>query len=136
MKYLLDTDTLSALIEIEPPRALLRRSRSIPSTDQVISSVSLAELLHGAHRNREAGGDLFERIHAGLTGRFEVLPFRANEAHEYGWLESYLERRGLPIGMGDTMIAATALARSLTVVTGNVRHFGRVPGLEVENWLA
>ena len=33
------------------------------------------------------------------------------------------------------MIAAIALSRDMTVVTGNVRHFGRVPGLGVENWM-
>ena len=48
---------------------------------------------------------------------------------------AYLEAQGTPIGHPDTQIAAIALANDLTVVTGNVRHFQRVPGLAVENWL-
>jgi tRNA(fMet)-specific endonuclease VapC len=45
-----------------------------------------------------------------------------------------LERRGTPIGPLDTLIAAQALARKLTLVTNNKREFGRVDGLRVENW--
>jgi predicted nucleic acid-binding protein len=45
-----------------------------------------------------------------------------------------LERHGAPLGDADLRIAAIALARSLIVVTGDVRHFQWVPGLVVENW--
>jgi tRNA(fMet)-specific endonuclease VapC len=47
-----------------------------------------------------------------------------------------LERAGTPLPEPDLRIAATALARSLTVATGNIRHFARIPGLNVENWLS
>jgi tRNA(fMet)-specific endonuclease VapC len=43
--------------------------------------------------------------------------------------------RAQPIGERDLVIAATALAADLIVVTGNLQHFGRVPGLEVEDWI-
>jgi tRNA(fMet)-specific endonuclease VapC len=46
-----------------------------------------------------------------------------------------LERRGTPIGDVDLRIASIALARGLTVVTANVRHFQLVSGLPVENGL-
>ena len=64
-----------------------------------------------------------------------LLPFDESAAEEYGRLRAYLEAQGTPIGHPDTQIAAIALANDLTVVTGNVRHFQRVPGLAVENWL-
>ncbi len=136
MKYLLDTDTLSWLIGMEPPRALLRRSRSIPPADQAVSIISVAEMLRGAHREGARTGELLDRIENGVIQRFDVLPFDMEAAHRYGPLQAHLESRGAPIGMGDTLIAATALAYGLIVVTGNVRHFQRVPGLEVEDWLA
>jgi tRNA(fMet)-specific endonuclease VapC len=47
-----------------------------------------------------------------------------------------LEERGLPLADADLRIAAIALANDLTLVTGNVRHFRRIPDLAVENWLA
>jgi tRNA(fMet)-specific endonuclease VapC len=65
-----------------------------------------------------------------------VFPFDAKAAEHYGELRAALERAGTPIGEADTRIGAIALANGLTVVTGNVRHFGRIPGLPVENWLA
>jgi tRNA(fMet)-specific endonuclease VapC len=51
-----------------------------------------------------------------------------------GELLAALEAAGTPLGTEDVMIAATALALDLTVVTRNVRHFGRVARLRVENW--
>ena len=53
----------------------------------------------------------------------------------YGRLRAELERNGRPLAEPDLRIAAIALARELTLVSGNARHFGRVPGLRVENWL-
>lgn len=64
-----------------------------------------------------------------------VLPFGTVAAKLYGSLRADLERRGTPIGDADTRIAAIAMINDLTVVTGNVRHFQRISGLAVENWL-
>lgn len=63
-----------------------------------------------------------------------MLPFDADAAYQYGELRAELKRRGTPIGDADTRIASIALVRDLTVITSNVRHFQRVPGLAVENW--
>ncbi len=70
-----------------------------------------------------------------LVGR-TILPFDAASAEEYGRLRAYLDRQATPIGDADTRIAAIALANDLTLATGNLRPFLRVPDLHVENWLA
>jgi tRNA(fMet)-specific endonuclease VapC len=70
-----------------------------------------------------------------LSSNLEVLSFDEPAARIYGRVRAEMERRGTPIDEADLRIASIALARQLTVVTGNVRHFGRVPGLVVENWL-
>lgn len=70
-----------------------------------------------------------------LVGNIAVIPFEEDAAHRYGELRAALDRRGTPIGDADVRIASIALARGLTVITGNVRHFQMVPGLAVENWL-
>jgi tRNA(fMet)-specific endonuclease VapC len=57
-------------------------------------------------------------------------------ADAYGSLHADLERAGRPIGPNDLLIAATALAHDLTLVTHNISEFGRVPGLGVEDWEA
>ncbi len=53
----------------------------------------------------------------------------------FGYKRAGMERRGTPLGEADLRIGAIALSRGLTVVTGNVRHFQRIPDLSVENWL-
>ncbi len=63
------------------------------------------------------------------------LPFDTAAARIYAEVRADLERRGTPLDGADLRIAAIALAHGHTVVTANVRHFGRVPGLPVENWL-
>jgi tRNA(fMet)-specific endonuclease VapC len=64
-----------------------------------------------------------------------VLPFDRPAAETYGRLRAELERAGTPLSEPDLRIASIALTHDLTVVTGNVRHFARVSGLRVENWL-
>ncbi|MCA9566208.1 MAG: type II toxin-antitoxin system VapC family toxin [Myxococcales bacterium] len=65
-----------------------------------------------------------------------VLPFGVEEAKAAGVLRARLESEGTPIGPMDTLIAGTALAHRGVLVTRNVREFGRVPGLAVEDWYA
>jgi tRNA(fMet)-specific endonuclease VapC len=63
------------------------------------------------------------------------VPFDSEAARRYGQIVADLERRGEPIGMADSMIAAHALELDLVVVTHNLRHFERVGGLEIEDWV-
>ena len=133
--YLLDTDTISALTKPSPSQALLLRIARTAPGDRATSSVTLGELLFGAHRAGPRASELLELIRRTVPGEIPLLPFDQAAAEEYGRLRAYLEARGTPIGHEDTQIAAIALANDLTVVTGNVRHFQRVPGLTVENWL-
>ena len=56
-------------------------------------------------------------------------------AAAYAQLRARLETAGTPIGGNDMLIAAQALASGCILVTDNEREFGRVTGLEIENWL-
>jgi tRNA(fMet)-specific endonuclease VapC len=63
-----------------------------------------------------------------------ILPFGSAEARAAARVRSGLERQGLPIGPLDTLIAGTAMAHGLTLVTHNVEEFGRVEGLAIVDW--
>jgi tRNA(fMet)-specific endonuclease VapC len=65
--------------------------------------------------------------------RFQVIDFGAAAAEAYARVR--LAVRHSPIGALDELIAAHALSIHAGVVTGNVRHFSRIPGLVVENWI-
>ncbi len=134
MTYLLDTDVLSNLMKRAPASGLVARLARVTPEEQFTSSITLGELLYGAHRSSQTAA-LLERIEARLLPDLPILPFDAPAARRYGEIRAGLEAGGNLIGDADMRIAAIALARGLTVVTGNERHFRRVPGLEVENWL-
>jgi predicted nucleic acid-binding protein len=94
----------------------------------------VGELVYGAHRVTSRTSDILARLNELLTPNLRILPFDRLAAHRYGELRASLERGGDPIGDADTRIASIALVHDLTVVTGNVWHFRRVPTLTVENW--
>jgi len=66
-----------------------------------------------------------------FVGRYHILPIDEDAQWHYGVTYRYLQANGLLIGANDLFIAAVALANQMPVVTGNARHYGRVPGLEV-----
>ncbi len=132
--YLLDTDILSNLMKRGPASTLVARLARVPPEDQFTSSVTLGELLYGAHRSSRTAA-LLERIEETLLPELPILPFDAAAARRYGELRAELEQKGTRIGDADTRVASIALSRGLTVVTGNERHFQQVPGLAIENWL-
>jgi tRNA(fMet)-specific endonuclease VapC len=97
-----------------------------------VSAITVAELRYGA--DKRASRKLHRLIDA-FTGGLEVVPFDVEAARHFGRLASELAARGVPIGEFDTLLGAHAMALGLTLVTNNVKHFSRVSGLEVENWV-
>jgi tRNA(fMet)-specific endonuclease VapC len=136
VSYLLDTDILSNLLRRAPSTTLIAKLANVPADQQFTSSITLGELYYGARRIGDRGQTLLARIEALAAARGPVLPFDSDAARQYGGLRAELESQGTPIGDADLRIAAIALTRGLVVVTANTRHFARVPGLSVENWLA
>ena len=133
--YLLDTDILSNLLKRTPSTVLIAKLASVPPEQQFTSSITLGELIYGAYRLREGAGHLLERLEETLPPNLPTLPFDGAAARRYGEVRAELEHRGTPIGDADLRIGAIALSRGLAVVTGNARHFQRIPDLLVENWL-
>ncbi|MEW5742832.1 MAG: type II toxin-antitoxin system VapC family toxin [Myxococcota bacterium] len=127
---LLDTDVCITFLNGRD-RALARRLLE-ESEELVLCSVVKAELWFGAEASAAPA-----RNHARLDAffeSFESLPFDDAVGREYGKLRARLRARGTPIGPNDLMIAATATANGLSLVTRNARGFTRVEGLEVEVW--
>lgn len=127
----------SILIEHERGRLdLAPHLGSRPEEELFLSVVTASELLHGVHRAREAAQR--SRRSAWVEAVLERFPLLAvdlatGRAHARLWAD--LAEEGRLIGPLDLWLAAASLAHGLTLVTANVREFGRVPGLRVENWL-
>lgn len=131
--YCFDTDVLSATIRRDPSLPLIRRLAQVPPTDQFTTSITMGELLYGAARRDSQR--LNAQIRDLLRGALTILPFDEAAAEVYGPLRARLESDGEPLAEPDLRIAAIALSRDLTLVTGNSRHFDRIRDLTVENWL-
>ena len=95
----------------------------------------MGELHYGAHRIPERTSYLLQQLIETLLPNLPVLPFDCAAAVRYGEVRAELERLGISLGNADLRIGAIAMARGLVVVSGDVRHFQRIPALSVENWL-
>lgn len=100
-----------------------------------LSVITASELLHGVHR----AGDRSVRARRSafveaILSEFPILPVDILTARIHAELWSDLAGRGESIGGHDLWLAAACLGRGLSLATGNVREFHRVPGLEVEVW--
>jgi len=97
-------------------------------------SVVKGELLFGAVKSQVPVTTMSRLMQ--FMSAFESYPFDDRCAEVYARIRADLEKRGLPIGPNDTLIAATAIARQATVVTANTREFARIDGLRWEDWEA
>ncbi|MGV3578568.1 PIN domain-containing protein [Brevundimonas sp.] len=98
----------------------------------VVPATVVHELIRGASLSSQPAENtaLVERY----LRDFETIDFTPEDAAASGRLGAELRAAGTPIGDIDTLIAGQALARGWTVVTRNVRHFGRVQGLPLIDW--
>ena len=133
--YLFDTDIISWTVKGSPPKNLIERLRKVPRELQFTSSINVSEIYYGASRTGR-GSELIKAYEEHVFSRLTVLPFDLESGKIFGRLKATLEKRGLARSEPDLRIAAIALQNRLTVITGNVRHFSKIPGLPVENWLS
>ena len=127
--YLLDTCVCIALIKGQT--SVVESVRRVGVDNCKISEVTLAELLFGAFKSVRK--DHFDDVDL-IKSLFEQYPI-TDSLREYGDIRWQLEHSGNKIDHFDLLIGATALHEGLTIVTGNVNHFSRIPGLRIENWM-
>ena len=132
LKYLLDTNILSELIK-QPAGYTAHKIAALENEGVCCTNIIVAcELRYGARKKDSAL--LTAKVNQ-LLETITVLPLLQNIELPYARLRVILERRGTPIGGNDLLIASHACALNLTLVTGNVKEFSRIPDLAVENWL-
>jgi len=135
MAYLFDTDAISELLKPRPAAGYVRWLASIPRDEQFTSAVVVGELYKGAFRSSAVTRHL-ENVEKRVLPAVTVLSYDVAAARVYGHVRAHLESAGRPLADADLQIAATALVHDLELVTGNVKHFKRVPGLRISPVLA
>jgi len=128
--YALDTNTV--LDYFKGKGGVGAKLLAVPPGEIALPAVAAYEVWVGVlgSQNSQRRQAEYERF----LSMIEVLPFDSVAGRRAAELRMALERKGDAIGPMDTLIAATALAHGATLVTRNVREFGRVPGLTVVNW--
>lgn len=144
MIYLLDTDTLVHVIrglKAGGGPATRRAHRIVAACqsaqargdDIAVSAITLSELEYGARRSGRYEREI-SAVQKLLTP-FTLYDYDAVGCSvHYGEIRRELEVNGTPIGQMDLLIAAHALALQATLISANVRHFRRVPGLTTLSW--
>jgi len=110
------------------------RNKAEPDQELAITSISVGELTHGAHRSSHPEENL-ARLDV-LLAMLTVLPFDEFSARRFGSLKAMLERQGNPLHDLDLQIASIAMENNTILVTHNQHHFARLEGLTLEDWLA
>jgi tRNA(fMet)-specific endonuclease VapC len=131
LRYLLDTNACIVALR-RPGSAVGVRILATPQTDVFISTATVAELLIGPRRAKKPAGDLAATL--GFVSTIQHLPFDSKCADTFATVGAAMMDVGDGIEAFDLMIAVTAIAHGLTLVTHNVRHFQHVPGLVFEDW--
>ncbi|HVT61683.1 MAG TPA: type II toxin-antitoxin system VapC family toxin [Thermoanaerobaculia bacterium] len=135
MPFLFDTDAISEVLKKKPAPGYLRWLAELPRGEQFTSAIAIGELFRGAFRSAEPNRHL-ENIESRVLPAITVLPYDVAVARVYGQIQAKLAGVGRTLADADLQIAATALHHGLELVTGNLRHFERIPGLRLQQVLA
>ena len=133
MKYLLDTNTCIRYINGRSAK-IRAKLPTIAHSDVGVSIISKAELFYGSAKSQTPERSRQKQLEFLQT--VQSVPFDEKAAVIYGDIRAYLSINGIIIGGNDLLIAATALANDLILVSHNTREFGRVPKLKLEDWEA
>ncbi len=137
MKFLLDTNIISAAIAARPDSRVLERLTRHEG-QIAISSVTWHELRFGVEsmqpsRRRAVLEEFLTNV---VLRCFEILPYDALAAAWHARERARLRRKGRAPEVLDAQVAAVAAVHGLTLVTDNLKHFERFEGLTIENWLS
>ncbi|MGH7867559.1 MAG: PIN domain-containing protein [Candidatus Dormibacteraceae bacterium] len=130
----LDTDVVSNLMRRRPSPNLKSQLAEAHAAGQTLhtTTITLGELCYGAYKANRI--ELFE-LAIQILSSVQILDFDQPSAQHYGRLRADFERQGIRLADPDLRIASTVLTHTATLVTGNIRHFERIPELSLSNWL-
>ncbi len=132
--YLFDTDTITNIFKKKPSNKLLRKLQAVDPADQYISTITISEIVYGAYKSPRPDYHM-DNLQQVLLPAVNIVGFDSRAAYICGRLRAQLEQQGKPVSFADLQIAAIAMANELILISGNIKHFKRIPGLSVENWL-
>jgi len=129
--YLLDTNIISYWMRGD--REVIDRIKQHAPSDLFLSTITLAEILYGIEKAPTKKKERRLKIKQ-ISSLLGIYSFDEAAAAKYAVIRAQLEREGRVISERDTQIASIAMANKLVLVTHNVKEFGRIGKLKVEDW--
>jgi len=133
--YLFDTDTLSNIVKQKPSQRLIEKLQHLARAVQFTTAINVGEIYYGAFRSPRKK-EILKAFTESVFPNVNVLPFDSESGQVFGILKADLEKSGIGCSEPDLRIAAIAIQHRLTLITGNIKHFKRIPALKIKNWMA
>jgi tRNA(fMet)-specific endonuclease VapC len=127
---LLDTDTCIAILRGN--QAVIERRSAVPG-GVVTTWITASELFYGAAKSKAPESN--RALVTSFLATLPVLGLDQVSVQVFGEAKALLERQGQRLADADLLIGSIAVAHGATVITGNRRHYERIPGVAVENWI-
>lgn len=127
MKYLIDTDVI-----IDYLRAKLKLRKQLLEGGAGISIITLGELIYGAHKSTNPQKSINIALSFIKESELEIIDLSQETIYHFGWIKAGLEKSGKRLEDFDLLIAATARVNGFILVTGNKKHFERIPDLKLD----
>ena len=129
-KYLLDTSIIAFLFR--KAYNIGNRLRELDNDQYFVSEITIAELTYGAYHSDRVSENLM--MVDRLESLVDILPI-SSAIDEYGKQKDILVKSGRMIDDFDLLIGCTAVANGMIMVTDNTKHFSRIHGIQIENWV-
>jgi len=132
--YLFDTDVLSNIVKRNPSKTLLRKIQKLPKDLQYTSSINIGEIHYGANRSSRKE-QIIEAFEERVFPSVHIVGFDETSGKLFGELKAALEKRGIVCSEPDLRIASIAIQHDFILITGNTKHFEKISGLSIEDWI-
>ena len=133
--YLFDTDVLSNIVKRNPSEILLKKLLQLSKKLQYTSSINIGEIYYGANRSVRKD-QIIKAFDERVFPNVKIVGFDETSGRIFGELKAGLEKQGFSCSEPDLRIAAIAIQHEMVLITGNTRHFSKIPGLHIENWIS
>ena len=132
--YLFDTDVLSNIVKRNPSQILLQKLENLPKELQFTSAINIGEIYYGANRS-DRKDQIVKAFEERVFPKVNVIAFNETSGKLFGELKAKLEKQGIVCSEPDLRIASIAIQHDLILITGNAKHFDKIPSLIIENWI-
>ena len=131
--YLLDTNIISFIARSHT--LTINKLASVDADQVSTCSIVMSELFFGAINHPDPDrGKIHLQNYSKLSSQTLIYDFDIEAAMTFAQLKSQLKKTGIVIDDFDLLIASIALANNLILVTNNIKHFAKIPNLQLEDW--